>query len=119
MPEIDPNALENMTGGDHELLADLATMFVQLLPDIEARLRVAIENRDNEEIGMVAHQLRSRVSYFGATHLQNLAKNIELTAKNSDFTETAKSCQQMLTGIDDVLVELRALTRLSLEKSDD
>ncbi|NND99655.1 MAG: Hpt domain-containing protein [Pirellulaceae bacterium] len=119
MPVIDPSALENMTGGDHELLADLATMFVQLLPDIEARLRIAIENRDTEEIGMVAHQLRSRVSYFGATDLQNRAKNIELMAKQGDFIEIAKSCQQMLTGIDDLLVELRTLTRLSLEKSDD
>ena len=119
MPVIALSALENVTGGDHVLLADLATIFVRLLPDVEARLRLAIINRDVNEISRVSHRLRSRLSYFGAVGLQQLAKNIELAAKVGNFADISQSCQSMLAGIDDLLTELRTLTRLALTKSDD
>ena len=42
--------LEKMTAGDAELLADVAVIFVRLLPDLDARLRYGIENRESQEL---------------------------------------------------------------------
>ncbi|WP_372894404.1 Hpt domain-containing protein [Stieleria sp.] len=117
MPLIDSIALDTMIAGDEELLADLATMFVQFLPDLEARLRLAIETQAASEVETIFHQLRSRVSYFGATSLQQMAKQVETQAQSGNLTDIEPSCDQMLRGIDELLVELRVLTRLPLEKS--
>ena len=116
MSVIDSTALDNMIGGDEELLADLATMFIQFLPDVEGRIRVALENRDAPRVESVFHQLRSRVSYFGAISLQQLAKQIEQQAKAGDLDEIEVACKKMMIGIDELLSELRERTRLPLEK---
>jgi HPt (histidine-containing phosphotransfer) domain-containing protein len=115
MSVIDQTALEKMIACDEELLADLAIMFVQLLPDLEARLRIGIENGVAPEVETVAHQLRSRVAYFGATGLQTLASRVELAAREGDLTDIGPACQQMLDGVNEMLAELRAITRLPLE----
>ena len=47
MPVIALSALENVTGGDHELLADLATMFVRLLPELRTLTRLALTKSDD------------------------------------------------------------------------
>lgn len=119
MLAINPEALERITCGDQDLLADLAMLFVQLLPDIECRLRVGIENHDADAIGMVVHQLCSRFSYLGALELQQLSNDIETAAKQGDFVMAGKLFEAMLNGVDQLLVELRQLTRLSLDVVDD
>ena len=110
--------LERVTGGDMELLGDLAEMFVQSLPDLERRVRDALQSDGVDEISMIAHQLRSRVSYFGAVSLQEIAKGIENEARNGELSTLVQPCDELFAGIDELLVELRELTTLSLEKSD-
>ena len=116
MSVIDNAALQKVIGQDEELLADLAVMFVQFLPDVEGRLRVGLENRDCTLIESVFHQLRSRVSYFGATKIQGFAKTIEERARDSDLDGIDHDCQQIMQDIDEMISELRTLTRLPLEK---
>ena len=116
MSVIDSAALEKMIGEDEELLADLAVMFVQFLPDVEGRLRVGLETRDHELIQSVFHQLRSRVSYFGATKIQLFAKSIEERAREQDFDGIDEDCENILRDIEELIVELREMTRLPLER---
>ena len=119
MALVDQEALTQMTGGCDEMLADLATLFVQLLPDSEARLRLALENQDRNEIGMLAHQLRSRVAYFGATELSEVAVKIEHRLQDACLIGVGESCEELLAGIEELLVELRTMTGLPLETADD
>ncbi len=119
MTLIDQTALDCIIDGDSELLADLAIMFVQMLPDTDARLRLAVQSRNAKEVSLVAHQLHSRFGYFGAKPLQELARKIELSANGNDLTNIAEWCTEMLAGIETLLIELRSMTRLPLEKNDD
>lgn len=119
MTLINQEALQQMTGGSDEVLADLATLFVQLLPDSEARLRIAMDSQNRDEIGMIVHQLRSRVSYFGATDLREVAAKTEQRIHEGCMDSIGESCTELFAGMDDLLVELRTLTGLPLEKADD
>jgi HPt (histidine-containing phosphotransfer) domain-containing protein len=119
MTLIDQTALESITGGDLELLADLAIIFVQMLPDTDARLRLAVQSSNAKEISLVAHQLHSRFGYFGAKPLQELSRKIELSANRNDLANIADWYTEMRAGIETLLNELRSMTRLPLEKNDD
>jgi HPt (histidine-containing phosphotransfer) domain-containing protein len=119
MALIDQTALDCIIDGDAELLADLAIMFVQMWPATDARLRLAVQSSNAKEISMVAHQLYSRFGYFGAKSLQELARKIELSAKENDLTNIAEWHAEVLAGIETLLNELRSMTRLPLEKDDD
>lgn len=115
MPVIDPVSLEKMIAGDKQLLADLATLFVQLLPDMEARLQMANKNHEVDEIDFVAHQLRSRVAYFGANSLVQVARQLETAARSRDHDAIDAHLSELLDGIDQLLQELRVATQLPLE----
>jgi HPt (histidine-containing phosphotransfer) domain-containing protein len=119
MTLIDQTALDSIIDGDSELLADLAIMFIQMLPDTDARLRLAVQSSNAEEISLVAHQLHSRFGYFGAKPLQELARKIELSANGNDLTNIAQWYTEMRAGIETLLNELRSMTRLPLDKNDD
>ena len=117
MTIINPEALEKVTAGDKELLADVAVLFVRLLPELEARMKFGIENGELNEVATSAHQLRSRAGYFGATELQNLSGQLEsLALKNESesLSEIRDLHEQIFSGIDQMLEELRTLTDLSL-----
>ena len=119
MTLIDHSVLDSIIDGDSELLADLAIMFFQMLPDTDARLRLAVQSSNAEEISLVAHQLYSRFGYFGAKPLQELARKIELSANGNDLTNIAQWYTEMRAGTETLLNELRSKTRLPLEKNDD
>ncbi|MEM9411672.1 MAG: Hpt domain-containing protein [Planctomycetota bacterium] len=119
MSVIDQEALARIFEGDDDLLADLSTMFVKLLPDIRARLRVAIEERDWKSAEELAHQMKGRLGYFGATNLQTLAKEIEKEAQNNSSDEISDLYDDLFQGIVEMVGELSQLTNLELNISDE
>lgn len=119
MPIIDPIKLQNMTAGDSDLVADLAIMFVQSLPELKAQIRIGIESGDVAEVESAAHQLKSRVSYFGATSLQEQSGQFENAAHAGDREKLAALHDQLFTDIDILIQELRTLTNLALEMDKD
>lgn len=114
MPIIDPIKLQKMTAGDDELVADLAIMFVQKLPELKARIRIGIESGDAEEVESGAHQLKSRVSYFGATSLHKQSSQLESAARGNR-KDLAAIHDKLFADVDKLIQELRTLTNLALE----
>ncbi len=114
MKIIDKRALDEFFQGDAELLADLATIFTQHLPDMDARMRVAIADRDAEALHEVAHQLKSRLGYFAAAKLQSIAREMEACGRDGRIDDGAELLEPMLSGCRDLLVELSDHTGLSL-----
>lgn len=115
MPIIDPNALNNVTQGDDELLADLATMFVQFLPDMEARLRLAVESDDADTLRETAHQLRGRAGYFAAGSVVDLASKLEHNGRRGELKKAGELLDDLLVQVNEMVEELRSYTKLSLE----
>jgi len=114
MPIINHNELQRMTGGDQELLADLAVIFVRQLPELQARIRIGTETGNAAEIESCAHQLKSRVSYFGANELRQRIEKMEVAAGTNDTNSVAKMQRELKDDIQQLVEELRQLTKLEL-----
>lgn len=116
---IDPESLKEFTQGDETLLAELATMFVQSLPDCKARLRFAVRSRDALMLREVTHQLGSRLGYLQAKQLSDLARTLEQRAIANQLEGTGEQIDQMIEGLDQLVVELRLLTQLALAEPEE
>ncbi|MBL7042596.1 MAG: Hpt domain-containing protein [Pirellulaceae bacterium] len=77
MPETSPKPQENrdqvdwsealkVTGGDEQLLTDLAVAFLQEAPAMLSRIETAIDNRDAELLRRSAHTVKGSLRPFGA-----------------------------------------------------
>jgi len=119
MAHIDQHALAAFIQHDDELLGELAIMFVQSLPDSEARLRYAVDHRDASVLRETVHQLKSRLAYFSAESLQQQALHLEQCGRGNQLDEARPLVEQLLIGIEEMLCELRLLTRLPLQYSCD
>lgn len=115
MPIINQNELQKMTDGDMDLVADLAIMFVQKLPEILARIRNGYNSGDLAEVAFCAHQLKSRVSYFGAASIHEHVDRCEELAEAGDSESLAKILSELPSQVRQLVVELRELTGLELQ----
>jgi two-component system sensor histidine kinase/response regulator len=79
-------ALESL-GGDANLLEMALQMFVDEYPAHIEQLKTAWENRDFNQLGAIAHTLKSLLATFGAETARNQASELERLAKN-DATAT-------------------------------
>lgn len=119
MPIIDQTALELVIQDDHEMLADLASMFVDCLPDMKARLRMSVFDNDAIELRENAHQLKNRLGYFGALSLQQLACELEECGRDNQLEGITELLNNLFSGVESMLSELRHQTHLSLEVAED
>lgn len=116
---IDQDELNNVIQGDEALLAELATMFAQYMPDMQSRLRLAVADHDVSALQENAHQLKSRLAYFGATTLREAAGDLESSESASSIHEIGGRVEQLLVGCRDLIGELNNLTGLSLRLDED
>ena len=114
MPHIDAASLKQFILGDDVLLADLATIFVQSLPDCKARLRFSVQGHDAMMLREAAHQLASRLGYFQAEGLRELAKRLEQCGITNQLDGMRDAVDQLTQGLDELVGELRQLTQLPL-----
>ena len=119
MPHINSQALTEFIQGDEVLLADLATMFVQALPDCKARLRFSVRSHDAAMLREATHQLASRLGYFQADGLRELAKRLEQCGISKHLDGVRDLVDQLITGLDELVNEFRQLTKLSLRNPED
>lgn len=116
---FDLETIAVVTAGDDQMLADLAIAFARQFPDTRARFRVAVEHADSVQIVAAAHRLRTHLAYFGADELIDLSTRVQDAAQGQDFRQVTDVADAMFDGIDRMLDQLRQLTRLTLDVSDD
>lgn len=119
MPQINQIALNNFIQDDTEMLGDLASIFAQALGDSTARLNLAVDNRDASVLRETAHQLKSRLGYFSAAGLRELAQLVEMKGKQNQLNDVRPIVAELLAGIDEMMDELRELTGMPLAYATD
>jgi HPt (histidine-containing phosphotransfer) domain-containing protein len=70
-----------------EYIAELVGAFVEEAPTLIAQLRPALEAQDIETFRRAAHSLKSNAATFGATGLFELARELELMAREGRLGE--------------------------------
>lgn len=100
-------ALSNI-GGDENLLAELASIFLEEYPEILGNVCTAINNNDGEALVYYAHALKGSVSNFVAGDTESAARKLEHIGREGDLADAPE-----------VLNELeKALSRLAPALSD-
>jgi len=96
-----PKALE-VVNGDRELFKEIATLFLENLPDNIAQIRGAIAKSDADALDRAAHSLKGSVGNFGAKRAFEAAHRLELMGKEARLTEAEGALSELETELKDL-----------------
>jgi PAS domain S-box-containing protein len=88
MIEMDYEAALARVGGDVELLAELAGLFLEEYPQLMESARTGLKDGKPEQAHSSAHQLKGLLAQFGAEHAREVAFQVESASRRSE-TEAA------------------------------
>jgi two-component system, sensor histidine kinase and response regulator len=103
-------ALERL-GGNHDLLAELITLFESEGPKTLAEAQTALASHDGKALERTAHSLKGAAGYLLALEVVATARELELEARNSDLSRAAVLVGQLSEQMRQVLAEFEAFTR--------
>jgi CheY-like chemotaxis protein len=101
-------ALEELSGGDQEFLAELIETFLEDAPKLLRRLRAAEDAADADTVRLVAHSLKSNGAELGALTLSELCKELETLGRSGRLDGAAALVDEVETAYQHVEAELRA-----------
>jgi CheY-like chemotaxis protein len=108
-PAIESAGFRRQIGGRKELGRELTTMFATELPQLTSAALEAIEHRDSARLIDVAHRLAGSLANFHATTARDLARRLELAAREGDWEAVRRTLPVLRLWIDRSLAELHAL----------
>ncbi|MEW6298511.1 MAG: Hpt domain-containing protein [Thermodesulfobacteriota bacterium] len=81
--------------GDHQLLGELAALFLDEYPHMLAAIRAALARRDAKALQHAAHTLKGSVGNFGATAVFEAAFALEQMGRHGDFSGADAVCSRL------------------------
>ncbi len=103
-------ALER-TNGDHDLLADLAELFLQDSPGIMEAISQAIKCNDSRQLEQAAHKLKGSIGVFGAAKCCEILRNLEEIGRGGDLVNAQGLLTEFESEFDHVQIALRTLSK--------
>ena len=110
---LDANAALQRTGGDAQLLGELAGLFLGEYPGQLAALLAALERGDSKEVNRSAHMLKGSAAHFGATAAVHALLALERAGRNQDLSGCAPVSSELEQVLALLRVELAALAGLA------
>lgn len=114
---INREALAEFVQSDEDMLADLASIFAELMPECLGQMDQALASDDPVALREVAHQAKSRYAYFFCSPLVETASKLEKLAADNELGGTDEMLEELRAGTADLVQELASLTGLPLEMS--
>jgi HPt (histidine-containing phosphotransfer) domain-containing protein len=102
-------ALLDLFDGDREAVRELASLFLDQAPHYVARIRRAVEDRDNAGLRQALHSLNGAAGNFGAADLRRAVEalsatgNLEERAGQERGQERIRALELRLDGLCDLL----------------
>ncbi len=84
-PAIDKEIIYDLVGGDTLLLRDLITLFLDGIPAMRDKIRVAIADQDAFRLNEAAHELKGAASHFAASATVEAARRLEAMGRDSNL----------------------------------
>lgn len=88
---VDLTYLNEIVGGDSEMMNEMLDLFISEFPINVAAIRKAYENKDWRELGAEAHKIKPTLLYIGLASLNTIALKLEGIGKTQKGTENAAS----------------------------
>ena len=92
---VNPNRLDDITGGDTELEQELINLFLEDTPQRLAELEHSITTGDAITIQEAAHTLKGSCGNMGAVRMHHLAVDIEASARKGDLKDIQQPVQAL------------------------
>ena len=86
--QIDLCYLENMSGGDKQLMREMINIFKEQVPEFVTEMNISLKNNDLKGLAAVAHKAKSSISIIGLVQLISDLKEFEINVANSEKTES-------------------------------
>ena len=106
---LDQDAALARVGGDHELLVEIAELFLEEYPGLLTTLAAAISNHDAYTVERTAHSLKGSIANFGAEAVRQVAFALEQTGRAGDLSGAARLLRELESGLTALHVELESL----------
>ncbi len=97
-------------GGEVELLAELAELFLKDYPRLLKEMKDAISQVDPSVLERAAHTLKGRLAFFGVHRMGEQALGLEMMGRNHNFSLAVRALNQIEAGMESVLPEFVSLT---------
>jgi signal transduction histidine kinase/DNA-binding response OmpR family regulator/HPt (histidine-containing phosphotransfer) domain-containing protein len=108
-PSSVPDEVLARVGGDRELLADMARLFVEDAPRTIDRIREALDARNADALRRAAHTLKGAAANFEATELVTAARALEEIGRTGQFDEQAAAWRVLMIEMDRLMSLLTAV----------
>ncbi len=99
--------LRQMSGAD--FIDELVDTYLEDAPKLVREMEAALKAKDAEAFRRAAHSLKSNSATFGAMRLSNLAKELEMLARENKLEAAAGLLPGVQSALDSVAEELKGL----------
>jgi HPt (histidine-containing phosphotransfer) domain-containing protein len=99
--------LKQMSGED--FIKELLDTFLDDAPKLIEQLKSAVAAKDVDSFRRAAHSLKSNAATFGAQRLSDLAKQLEMLAKENNLAETGDGLKALEQAYRAAAAELKGL----------
>jgi len=82
-----PEYLVSVTGGDPEVMEEIAGIFMNQIPEFVDEMNELLDNAKYYELGLLAHKAKGSVSVMGMDNTAMMLKEFELLAKAGEQKE--------------------------------
>ena len=82
-----PEYLVNITGGDVEIMKEIADIFINQIPEFLTGMNELLSQEKYYELGLLAHKAKGSVTVMGMDDTAKDLKEFELLAKAGDQIE--------------------------------
>lgn len=106
---IEPEQVLDMAVNDVEFLTELIDLFVALAPEQMQEIRQAIDNKDAELLGEVAHGYKGAVGNYTQVGPYSLLQSLENDGKSADLEGSSAKFLSLEREMEALLAELETL----------
>ncbi len=106
---LDREAALDRVGGDAELLAEIARLFLEEYPSMIAAIRQAVASGNALALEHSAHSLKGSVANFAADSAWQKAFELEKIGRSGDLTLAPGALRDLEAEFAELAPELRAL----------
>ena len=108
MPLTRPEALLNITGGDTHLFDELATLFVQSIPQYCDALTNALLKEDVDSIALTLHKIKGTLQLVGADQTLQLLDAMYSHARTHHTLADKDGFTALLSQLNTIMTEVSA-----------
>ncbi len=103
----DLSIVQSVSGGDKAFIKRMILLFIETVPQNLQDLNTALRSQNWEQVGKLAHKLKSTVDSMGIKSIHADIRSVEANAKQQkDLAEIAPKVEKIISTIDDCIEQL-------------